>query len=225
MIATPTRASLAVVSYGEDFGYSISTISVDHESCALTGAWHFATMDEYDLVNILHARLIVTLGGIDGKAVARRFRSQHVDLNSFIEDASNRANDGLNKFKEYLERSARQYSEYMSVSPSKRKSLAKVTKKQLEPIFAHSWNLQFDESKPELTLRQLKKRELIEGTPLIMKRVIATSWLIKHLIDRWREDEKERSSRNYIFSKPSPIQLLPKSWMESLEKLNGGIEP
>jgi hypothetical protein len=79
--------------------------------------------------------------------------------------------------------------------------------------------LDFDEFRPELTLRQLGKRDSIDGTPQNMRRVITTSWLIKHLVDRWREDEMERKSRDYLYPEGSQSDLLPPSWMLELKEL------
>jgi len=215
-----TWASLAVICYDQDFGYAIETISVDSQSCNLSGAWDFETLDDPALTNIIGARLVITCGLDNGDVVANRFSSKRVDIKSFIADASVSAKDGIERFNQYLEENARQYSEYMSIPPAERKLLPKVIKKKLEPIYAHSWELTYDELAPELTLRQLGKRESIEGTPQNMVRLITTSWLIKHLVDRWREDEMERKSREYLYLEDEGLEVLPHSWMTELLELN-----
>jgi len=201
-------------------GYSIETISVDTNSCTLSGAWDFETLEDPALTNILGARLVITCGLENGEVIANQFNSTRVDIKSFITDASNSAKDGVERFNRYLEENARQYSDYMSIAPAERKLLPKVIKKKLEPIYAHSWDLAYDEFAPELTLRQLGKRESIEGTPQNMVRLITTSWLIKHLVDRWREDEMERKSRDYLYPEGEKIDVLPRSWLIELSKLN-----
>lgn len=216
MQANPTWANLGIICFDKDFGYSIETISVDANSCTLSGAWDFETLDDPDIPNILSSRLIVTSGLQDRDMVASRFACTRVDIKTFISDASDMAIDGVERFNKYVEENVRQYSEYMSIPPAERKLIPKVIKKKLEPIYAHSWNLSFDELRPELTLRQLGKRDSISGTPTNMKRLIATSWLTKHLVDRWRQDEVERTSRSYLYPEGRNFQVLPSSWMKSL---------
>lgn len=223
MSSTPTWANLGVICFEKGLGYSIETISVSTDSCTLSGAWDFETLEDAKLKNILNARLIITCGIENGEVVANRFASKRVDLKAFISDASQIAKDGIERFNRYIEENAKQYFEYMSIPPAERKLLPKVTKKKLEPIYAHSWELSYDEFAPEITLRQLGKRESIEGTPQNMVRLITTSWLIKHLVDRWREDELERTSRSYLYPEGRNIQVLPSSWMSRLEDLKGTI--
>ena len=215
----PTWASLAIISYDQNFGYAIETISVDTNSCTLSGAWDFETLENPALTNILAARLVITCGIENGEDIANQFNSKRVNIKSFITDASNSAKDGIERFDRYLEENARQYSEYMSIPPSERKLLPKVIKKKLEPIYAHSWDISYDEFAPELTLKQMGKRESIEGTPPNMVRLITTSWLIKHLVDRWREDEVERTSRSYLYPEGRDLQVLPSSWLKCLADL------
>jgi hypothetical protein len=209
MQTNPTWANLGVICFEKELGYSIETISVDTNSCTLSGAWDFETLDDPALTNILGARLVITCGLDNGDVVANRFSSKRVDIKSFIADASVSAKDGIERFNRYLDENARQYSEYMSIPPAERKLLPKVIKKKLEPIYAHSWELSYDELAPELTLRQLGKRESIKGTPQNMVRLITTSWLIKHLVDRWREDEMERKSREYLYLEDEGLEVLP----------------
>ena len=220
MSSTPTWANLGVICFEKGLGYAIETISVSTDSCTLSGAWDFETLEDAKLKNILNARLIITCGIENGEVIANRFASKRVDIKTFISDASNSAKDGVERFNRYLEENARQYSDYMSIPPAERKLLPKVIKKKLEPIYAHSWDLAYDEFAPELTLRQLGKRESIEGTPQNMVRLITTSWLIKHLVDRWREDEMERKSRDYLYPEGEKIDVLPRSWLIELSKLN-----
>jgi hypothetical protein len=220
MQTNPTWANLGVVCFEKGMGYSIETISVDTNSCTLSGAWDFETLEDPALTNILGARLVITCGLENGEVIANQFNSTRVDIKSFITDASNSAKDGVERFNRYLEENARQYSDYMSIPPAERKLLPKVIKKKLEPIYAHSWDLTYDEFAPELTLRQLGKRESIEGTPRNMVRLITTSWLIKHLVDRWREDEMERKSRDYLYPEGEEIDVLPQNWMTELSKLD-----
>jgi len=220
MSSTPTWANLGVICYEKGLGYSIETISVSTDSCSLSGAWDFETLEDPALTNVIGSRLVITCGLDDGEDVANQFASKKVDIMTFIADASDSAKDGIERFNRYLEENARQYSEYMSIPPAERKLLPKVIKKKLEPIYAHSWELAYDELAPELTLRQLGKRESIEGTPQNMVRLITTSWLIKHLVDRWREDEMERKSREYLYPEDKEPEVLPHSWMTELLKLN-----
>ena len=223
MSSTPTWANLGVICFEKGLGYSIETISVSTDSCSLSGAWDFETLEDAKLKNILNARLIITCGIENGEVVANQFASKRVDIKTFIYDSSQIAKDGIERFNRYIEENAKQYSEYMSIPSAERKLLPKVTKKKLEPIYAHSWELSYDELAPEITLRQLGKRESIEGTPRNMVRLITTSWLIKHLVDRWREDELERTSRSYLYPEGRNIQVLPSSWMSRLEDLKGTI--
>ena len=216
MNGSPNWASLAVVSFEQKYGYSIEAISIDTQSCSLSGAWDFETLDEPEVENILEQRLIVTSGITNRDNFAKKYSSSGVDLKTFITDASTAAQDGVTRFGKYLDQNEKDYSAYMAIPPLERKLLPKVVKKKLEPIYAHSWKLDFDELRPELTLKQLGKRDSIDGTPSNMKRVIATSWLIKHLVDRWREDEVERTSRGYLYPEGRDLQLFPTTWMRIL---------
>ncbi len=220
MTANPTWANIGVICFEEKSGCSIETISVDQQSCTLSGAWQFNSLDDPNLANIIQGRLVITSGMQDGQKLSKRFGSRLVDLNTFIADASKSAKDGVNRFNKYLEENAKHHSEYMAIPPANRKLLPKVVKKKLEPIYAHSWEVSFDELKPELTLRQLGKREAIEGTPPSMKRLVSTSWVIKHLVDRWRDDEIERKSRDYLYPEGESVEVLPSSWMTELLKIN-----
>lgn len=219
MTTNPTWANIGVICFEDKPGCSIETISVDGHSCTLSGAWDFDSLDNPNLISIMQNRLVVTSGMKDGQGLLSRFGSKLVDLNSFIADASKSAKDGVNRFNRYLEENAKRHTEYMAIPPADRKLLPKVVKKKLEPIYAHSWEISFDELKPEMTLRQLGKRESIEGTPPNMTRLIATSWVIKHLVDRWRDDEVERKSRDYLYPEDKDFQILPSSWMMSLSDL------
>ena len=107
----------------------------------------------------------------------------------------------------------------MSIPLTERKSLPKVIKKKLEPTNYHSWNLTFDEKDPKATIRQLGKRESISGTPKEMEVLITTSWLVRYLLDRWRADESDRTSRDYLDSSYLEFQILPESWMNQRKKL------
>jgi hypothetical protein len=219
MNGSPNWASLAVVCFEPKFGYSIETISIDTRSCSLAGAWDFKTLNEPEVKNILERRLLITSGVVDGKHLAKEYSSSWIDLKTFITDASTAAQDGVTRLDNYLEQNEKDYTAYMAIPPSERKQLTKVVKKKLEPMHVHSWELNFDELRPELTLRQLGKRDSIDGTPPNMKRVIATSWLIKLLVDRWREDEVERTSRGYLYPQGRDLQLFPTSWMRILVDL------
>ena len=220
MTTSPTWANIGVICIGDKPGCSIETISVDEHSCTLSGAWDFDSLDNPNLVSIMQNRLVITSGMKNDQQLLSRFGSRLVNLNSFISDASKSAKDGVTRFNNYLEENSKQHSEYMAIPPADRKLLPKVVKKKLEPIYAHSWDISFDELKPELTLRQLGKRETIEGTPPNMMRLIATSWVIKHLVDRWRDDEVERKSRDYLYPAGETIEVLPRGWMAELLKLN-----
>lgn len=219
MKALPTWAPMAAVCFDANFGYSIETISVNEQSCTLSGAWNFDSLEDPNLSNIMQGRLLIVSGMLDSQHLSSKFVANVVDLNLFITDAAESAKDGLEKFNNYLEKNAKQYSEYMAIPPFERKLLPKVVRKKLEPIYAHSWKISFDELKPEMMLRQLGKRENIEGTPPNMKRLISTSWAIKHLVDRWREDEFQRRSRDYLYAEDNQFQILPNSWMKSLGEL------
>jgi hypothetical protein len=213
-------ANLGILSFEEQFGFSVETLSIDEQSCNLSGAWSFDDLEDTSLKNILLNRLLIVLGISDKESIANRFESQTVEISTFISDAAQEAESGVILFNDYLEKNAKEYTQYMAVPPTERKLLPKVVKKKLEPIYAHSWNLTFDEFSPEQTLRQLGKRDYIAGTPGDMKRLIATSWLVKHLVNRWRDDENERKSRDYLYPDGASAELLPKSWMVKLQKLN-----
>lgn len=223
MSKLPEWANIAIVSFDQNFGYAIETISVDSQNCTLSGAWDFETLEEPSILSILNHRLLVTSGIGNVQEIENRFLCKQVNLQSFISDAFESAREGVERFNSYIEEEAEKYSEYMSIPPAERKLLPKVVKRKLEPIYQHSWEISFDELKPEITLRQLGKRDSIAGTPVNMKRLIATAWLIKHFVDRWREDEVERISRSYLYPEGRDFQILPSSWINSAVELQRSV--
>jgi hypothetical protein len=86
----------------------------------------------------------------------------------------------------------------MGVPPEERKLLPKVKNVKLEPIFLDSWDYVYDSNNPELTLRVMKKRDRIEGTPEELRRINSNAWLFKFLIEKWHSDETERCTRDYL---------------------------
>lgn len=215
----PKWALLAVISFEAEFGYAIETISVDLEECTLSGAWEFESLINPDVDNILHNHLLILVGISKSVEELSSRSEQIVEIPTFITDASATAKDGVSKFDTYLQTNIKQYNDYLKIRPVDRKNMPKVTKKKLEPIYQHSWDILYNQNNPELTLRQLGKREEIPGTPKSMKRLISTSWLTKYLIDRWREDENERKSRKYLDFETVESEILPKSWLNTLNKI------
>jgi len=70
MTANPTWANIAVICFEEKSGCSIETISVDQQSCTLSGAWEFNSLDDPNLVNIMQGRLVITSGMQDGQKLS-----------------------------------------------------------------------------------------------------------------------------------------------------------
>ena len=209
----PRWANLAIVSINKTIGCVIETISVTEDSCELSGAWHFTSSSDPSVATILHNRLIITLGISEGQFDYKRYKSLKIDIPAFIADAKESALQGVIKFNAFVQEDAQAYAAYMDIPPKERKLLPKLIKRNLEPLIAKNWDLSFEEDNPELTLRQLRKREEITGTPESVKKVIAVAWLVKHLVDRWRDDEIERKSRTYMYPENISLQLLPETWL------------
>lgn len=219
MTPSPAWANLAIVTFKETYGYAIGTISLNADSCHLAGAWQFQELNDDSLQVILRRKLILMIGVQKELINPKTFSSLIVDIPSFIHDSKQSAIQGAQRLNSYIETNIKEYETYMSISPTERKSLPKVIKKKLEPMNSHSWNLTFDEKDPQATIRQLGKRESIAGTPKEMEFLISTSWLVKYLLDRWRADESERTSRDYLDSSYLEFKILPESWMNQRKKL------
>jgi len=167
----------------------------------------------------LRRKLILTIGVQKETINPEIFSSLIVDIPSFIQDSKKASIQGAQRLNSYIESNIKEYAAYMSIPLTERKSLPKVIKKKLEPMNYHSWNLTFDEKDPKATIRQLGKRESISGTPKEMEVLITTSWLVRYLLDRWRADESDRTSRDYLDSSYLEFQILPESWMNQRKKL------
>ena len=215
----PRWANLAIVSFNKTIGCVIETISVTEDSCELSGAWHFSSSSDPSVATILHNRLIITLGMPEGQFDYKRYKSLKIDIPAFIADAGESARQGVMTFNAFVQADAREYAAYMAIPPKERKLLPKLNKRNLEPLIAKNWDLSFEENNPEFTLRQLRKREEITGTPAPVKNVIAVAWLVKHLVDRWRDDEIERKGRTYMYPENISLQILPETWLSQLINL------
>ena len=212
-------ANLAIVTFKKPYGYAIGTLSLNADSCHLAGAWQFQELNNDSLHVILRRKLILTIGVQKETINPEMFSSLIVDIPSFIQDSKKAAIQGAQRLNSYIESNIKEYAAYMSIPLTERKSLPKVIKKKLEPMNYHSWNLTFDEKDPKATIRQLGKRESISGTPKEMEVLITTSWLVRYLLDRWRADESDRTSRDYLDSSYLEFQILPESWMNQRKKL------
>lgn len=194
---------------------SIETISINSKSCNLVGAWQIENTEIEIIKNILGDSPILLLNEHRNEYIQTHFQNNNkLNLNTFVNEAKFKADLTQKSFKEYVEKCEKEYKEYMAISPADRKLVPKVTKKNIEPIYLNNWDLQVDYNSPELTLKKLRKRESIPGTPIEMKLVNTTAWLTKFLIEMWLEDEIERTSKTYLPENITGINLLPPSWLK-----------
>lgn len=218
MSKNPTWANLAIVDATNPGICAITTLFVTESETSLSGAWLFDAASKSDLENVIERKIIVS-NGANKLIDLKKTGSVNVEIEDFIVGARNRALESVDIFDKFVQRNAEEYKAYMAIPPAERKLLPKVQKSKLEPMYLNDWDLNVKLDNPGETLELLRKKSEILGTPENMKSVNQLSWLLKHLIDMWKQDEAERFARKQMHESFSDFQILPPTWLSQLNKI------
>ena len=212
-------ASIAIVKSINKDATAVEVISVTPDSCDLAGAWILENSEHEKLMQILVDRLILKMD-IDDVVDNRisEFKEYEVKIQEFITEARNDAISAEKAYFAFVKKNEEDYRAFMSIKPAERKLLPPIKKKQLiEPAF-YSWPTKFDVTDSEKFLVSEKKMGLLSNNDNQMSDVLITARVIKYFIDRWREDEIERSNRLYVDGQSANISILPLCWLEKLKQ-------
>ena len=208
--------SIAVVDPTLPEKIAIEVISITPDSCDLSGAWLLNSKEIETFHQIAEGRGLILIGEGSPELMAV-FQSYVVlNLDDFVRNATNDAQDALIKFDEFVVANEEEYKKYMEFSVAERKSMPKVIKKKLTQPSFFDWPSEIDLSKSREVLSKMGKLSQIEGTPAEMQRVLTASRLLQILINMWRSDELERANRVYVSGDAATVSILPNSWMEAL---------
>jgi hypothetical protein len=211
-------ASIAIIKSINEDATAVEVISVTPDSCDLAGAWILDNSDHEKLMQILVDRLIIKMDLINvvDKRVSA-YKEYEVRIEDFIAEAKRDAISAEKSYFDFMKINEEEYLAFMAIKPSERKLLPQVKKKQLiEPSF-FSWPTKFDISDSEKFLVSEKKNGLLSNNDSQMSDVLITARAIKYFIDRWREDEIERSNRLYVDGQGAKISILPLCWLEKIK--------
>lgn len=223
MTRNPIWANLAIIDVNQPKGCVVETIFITDAEITLSGAWFFDDYNDPDLAIVLENRLVVT----DSKQKnidLSKLGSVMVSLDEFLKDADKRARDSVDIFNHYVKKCEEDYKSYMAIPPAERRLLPKMVKRKFEPIYMNDWGLKIDLMNPGKTLDSFRKRSEILGTPPEMKYAIQLSWLLKHLIEMWKQDEAERFGRKAMDASFAEFKILPESWLKQVAAIEGNRE-
>jgi len=210
-------ASIAVIKSISKSTTAIEVISVTADSCDLAGAWIIENSEHEKLTHLLIGRLILKLelNAEIAKLIAE-FDAYVIDFDDFISEARNEASFAEKSYFEFMRKNEEEYRTFMAIKPAERKLLPQIKKKQLiEPVF-YSWPNKFDVLNSESFLKSINKEGLLSNHESQMKDVLIAARATKYLIDKWREDEIERSNRLYVEGEDANVSILPVCWLEKL---------
>ena len=210
-------ASIAIVKSISEDATAVEVISVTPDSCDLAGAWILENSEHEKLMQILVDRLIIKMQLTE--LVSKRiglYQEYEVKIEDFITEARKDAISAEHSYSTFMKKNEEEYLAYMAIKPAERKMLPQVKKKQLiEPNF-YSWPAEFHIRDSEKFLVSENKMGLLSNNDNQMSDVLITSRVIKYFIDRWRQDEIERSNRLYVDGQSANVSILPLCWLEKL---------
>lgn len=186
-------ASVAVIDIGSHGNVAIEAISIQEDGSVLSGAWILESSEEGDIKNILFNKLILVLCKEASEILVKLGFEGPVEIGSFLHDAKGSA-----------ESTKRLFLSYVAADPKKRN-------KMVEPSLMN-WPEPFILADSDKVLHSMGKQAYPENTPSDMRRTLATSRMLKILIDAWLSDERERVSRKFLNPDPAAVRLLPPSW-------------
>jgi hypothetical protein len=202
---------------------SIITISILQDKTILSGAWELDSSDIDGIKNLTENSLVLVLGDeVEMDLIVGKDFLNKVSLNMFLREAQDKAKSSAILFDEYVDQHAKNYAAYMSITPSERKSLPKISKKKLTPPTFHNWPGYIDLDHAGSYLRSIKKLATVKGTPKEWERVITAARLVAYFVDMWKLDEVERNGKIYLKSEDSRSQILPDVWLKKRILVNYG---
>ena len=212
-----TYASVAIVEFLDTERFAIEVVSVTPETCELSGAWLVEGNNLDQLTQIVAGRLLIFIGDKSKQEnyVALQTASE-VNLQEFIDEARADATSAIQAFGEFVSQNERAYLAYMSIKLADRKLLPKVVKKKLALPEFYEWPETIAINSAEEVLTSMGKLGEILGTDRDIRKVLAGGRLVKHLIDKWRSDEIERSNRLYVTDSEAIVSILPTSWLKKI---------
>ena len=212
-----TYASVAIVEFLDKGRTAVEVVSVTPETCELSGAWLVEGNNLDQLTQIVAGRLLIFIGDKSKQEnyVALQTASE-VNLQEFIDEARADATSAIQAFGEFVSQNERAYLAYMSIKLADRKLLPKVVKKKLALPEFYEWPETIAINSAEEVLTSMGKLGEILGTDRDIRKVLAGGRLVKHLIDKWRSDEIERSNRLYVTDSEAIVSILPTSWLKKI---------
>jgi hypothetical protein len=210
-------ASIAVIKSITKESTAIEVISVTPDSCDLAGAWILDNSDHEKLIHLLIGRLIIKLELDDGTSKKiSQFNEFVIDFADFISEAKHEAEIAEKSYFDFMKRNEEEYRAFMAIKPAERKLIPQIKKKQLiEPQF-YSWPTRFDVLDSKSFLKSINKVGLLSNEDSQMADVLIAARATKYLIDKWREDEIERSNRLYVEGQDANVSILPLCWLEKI---------
>lgn len=188
-------ASIAIVELTSDKKILIESISVTKSECVLSGAWDLETSDKETISNVISGRLLIVLGDEEAfKTFIDDSQYVYLKIKPFLDEAREVAREALIAFENFK-----------AENPTKRK-------KMVSPDF-YDWPNSINLNQSAMFMESIGKMATPIGTPVEFKNVLSTARLVKHLIDRWQLDEKNRSSSKYVEGEDAKITILPNCWL------------
>ena len=183
--------SIAVLDETKEYT-AIESISIMKNSCVLSGAWVLSPTETIEKESLLSNKLILNISKNKEKNAST---GSNLNLTEFLKDAASEAQIAIQEF-----------NEFVAEDPKKRRKLVPPTFFEW-PESIDLENLNYYESLFRI------KMDFENAQPEIRK-VLAVSKLVQHLINAWHLDEQERSNRRYLDNEQASFTLLPPSWAQ-----------
>ena len=190
-------ANIAIVDFNFDDVIMIESISVFENECRLSGAWEFPLTSKEQVINVIGNSLILVLGNSQKfkKYIGDNF-FKYIEINSFLLEARQAVSDA-----------------HISYVKFKEADLGK-RKKLVVPDF-YDWPEGLDLNRSIEIMESLGRMAHPHNTPENSRRILATSRLVKFLIDMWHSDEQKRKTRKYVDGDDAVITILPICWLNA----------
>lgn len=183
--------SIAILDETKDY-IAIESISVMKNSCVLSGAWVLESTESIQKESLISNKLVLNISKETSKVQAK---ASQVNLSDFLRDAAGEAQIAIQEF-----------NEYVAEDPKKRKNL-------VQPTF-FDWPESIDLENITHYESVFKIKMDFENAQPEIRKVLAVSKLVQHLINSWHLDEQERCNRRYLDNVQVNYTLLPRSWAQ-----------
>ena len=191
MATSQTYGAIAVVDVDEQKNSVVSVISVRENEVSLSGLW------------ILNSNQISELSDI---CANKSILSMSKELPFKTGDTKDISLEVLRKIaiSENL-LAMTSWEEFKALEPKKRKKL-------VQPDF-FAWDQELQIEDYERLCRIYNRFPDFKETDAKAKRVLAVSYLVQFLIQKWQSDEQERCQRDFIRGTNLGFRILPESWL------------